>query len=110
FVRGDGAELWFDGAALLPLYQTPQQLREPRLFPVALDDITGVELQQADRRLTLQREGGLWRIVAPLEQAGPADDPSVRTWLKQEILPLRSGQDHGPQRLTVRNASSPVTH
>jgi hypothetical protein len=105
--RADGATLCFDDAALKPLFQTAKQLREPRLFPLSIDAITGVELREGEHQLTLHREAGAWRIVAPLEAAGPADDPSVRAWLEELLARTEEG---GPQTLTVRTADSTLQH
>lgn len=105
--RADGAVLCFDDAALKPLLQTASQLKEPRLFPLPIAAVTDVELRDGAERLALHREGGTWRIVAPLDAAGPADDPSVRAWLEE--LTALSGEG-GSQRLTLRTPEASATH
>jgi hypothetical protein len=106
-LRRDGADLCFDEAALRPLFQTAKQLHEPRLYPLPLDAITDIDLREGEKRLQLHRESAMWRIVAPLEAAGPADDPSVRAWL-DEIVTL--SEEGGPQQLTVKTPDTTMTH
>ena len=87
--RSDGAVACFADATLASLHASAAELRELRPFTVGLDDITGFDLAWRDRELHLRRQDAAWRIVAPLEAAGPADDPAVRAWLK-ELLATRA--------------------
>jgi hypothetical protein len=103
--RADGAELCFDDLSKLRVDAT--QLRERRLYPFTADAITAVDLAEGGRTLSLRRERGVWRIVAPLASVGLADDPSVHAWLEQ-LIKLES--EGGPQTLTVRTADATATH
>jgi hypothetical protein len=105
--RSDGAMLCFDDAALAPLFQPAAKLIEPRLFPLTVDAITDVDLRGGEKRLALHRESAMWRIVAPLDAAGPADDASVRAWLDELVALTDEG---GPQKLTVRGAGGSFSH
>jgi hypothetical protein len=105
--RSDGAHLCFDDAALARLRAPAAGLREPRLFPFAVDAVTAVDVEEGSRRLALRRENGAWRLIAPLDAAGPADDPSVRAWLGQLVALTSEG---GPQLATVKTAEASATH
>jgi hypothetical protein len=77
-VRADGAILCFAADALQPLRVTADELREPHLGALRIDDIDAVDLEAAGRKLSLRRADHAWRITAPAEAAGPAEDAQVR--------------------------------
>ncbi len=88
-VRADGVLLCFAADTLQPLQVTVDQLREPHLTDLRLDDVSTIDLEVAGRRLSLRRAQHAWRITAPAEEAAPADDAKVRERLA-EILKLRA--------------------
>lgn len=80
-VREDGARLCFAKDALAPLEAPASALREPRPFPFELNDVVAVDVTHGDTTLRLRREDFAWRLVAPLDAAGPASDPAVRAFV-----------------------------
>jgi Domain of unknown function (DUF4340) len=79
--RADGARLCFTAASLAPLGATAAQLRETAVLPFAPADVTQLDFEHGAARLSLRRDAGAWRIVAPAGWAGPADADGVREWL-----------------------------
>ncbi|HEY7956294.1 MAG TPA: DUF4340 domain-containing protein [Polyangia bacterium] len=99
--RSDGLILCFASADLAPVRAGASSLRERRLFPLSLDEVDGVDVadESTHRTLELRRADAAWRIVAPLESAGPADDGAVRDWLSPLLALTASG--HGPPGKTA---------
>jgi hypothetical protein len=87
-VRADGAVLCFTAQSLAPLRATVTELRELRLTSLRAEDVDTLELEISGKSLSLKREDRAWRITAPADAAGPADDVSVRERIG-EILKLR---------------------
>lgn len=93
-VRADGAWLCFRAADLDLLRAPAVSYYERRLFPMRLDDVVAADVGP----LHLRREDGVWRIVAPADAAGPAQDDAVRAWL-EPLLDARA-DGFGPAPVT----------
>jgi hypothetical protein len=76
--RADGAVLCFASTDLSLLRAPSTTFHERRLFPVRLDDIVAADVGP----LSLRREAGRWRIIAPAPALGYAADAAVRAWLE----------------------------
>jgi hypothetical protein len=76
--RADGATLCFRTSDFNLVRAPPEVFYERRLFPLRIDDIVAVDVGP----LKLRREAGVWRIIAPLAAARPADDAKVRAFLE----------------------------
>jgi hypothetical protein len=104
-LRADGAALCFDRAALSPLFE-PGELRDPHPFPFRLDEVDALDVREGAATLSLRRAEHAWRITAPLDAAGPADDGAVREWL-DALVHARARRFAAPGRAlaTVRMAA-----
>jgi hypothetical protein len=110
-LRADGAALCFAAADLAQLEAPPATWREARLVPFAIDGVRAIEVRAGTRALKLERTGGAWRLVAPLDAAGPADDAAVREWLT-ELTALRADHFGAPAtpigRMRIATAADAV--
>lgn len=76
--RADGAWLCFRGSDLDLVRAPAATFYERRLFPLRLDDVRAIDAGP----LSLRRDNGMWRIIAPPAAVGPASDEKVRAWLE----------------------------
>jgi hypothetical protein len=77
-MRGDGAVLCVASAGLDTLRAPVTTLYQRRLFPLRLDDVRALDVAAAGKVLSLRRDEGVWRIIAPRSEAAPASDDKVR--------------------------------
>lgn len=82
--RVDGARLCFENHALAPLRHSADTLADPRLFPVALDDIQAATFANH----ALRHENGRWLLGNT-----QLDDHKVRAWLSSLLLLKRPDVD-----------------
>jgi hypothetical protein len=84
----------------------PDSLRETRLLAVRPEDARKITITAEGRKLVLAREGGAWKVRAPVGAA--ADDEVVRKWLEDlgsyKALTFQPGDaaSHGLGRETAR--------
>jgi hypothetical protein len=110
--RADGATLCFPRGALTDLDAGEGRLRERRLFPLRLDEVRAVDVVEGARRLSLRRESGAWRIIAPADAVGPARDEAVRAWLtpllEAEARAFAAAAPHAAMRVRVATSDEEI--
>jgi hypothetical protein len=77
-LRADQTQLCFARSDFDTLRAPVNTLYERHLFPLRLDDVRALDIAVAGQELALRREEGVWRIVAPRRESGPASDDKVR--------------------------------
>jgi hypothetical protein len=77
-VRADGALLCFAASDFDGLRAPVTTFYERRLIPVRLDDVRALDVTAAGRVLSLRRDEGVWRVIAPRTEGGPVSDDKVR--------------------------------
>jgi hypothetical protein len=105
-IRADGAVLCFSS---LDLHPRIDDLREPHLANLRLDDIDAIDLELSGKSLSLRHRDHAWQITAPPSADGPADDAAVRERLRQLLeLRARAFGAPGSQSLGTIHLASPT--